>query len=113
MPEIHFDDRSIQCQVGDNLRKVLLKAKLPLYNGIAGATHCRGLGTCGTCAMQITGEVSPKTAIEKWRLNFPPHKEASGLRLACQCQVLGDLRLTKFEGLWGHRITDHSDEKSG
>ena len=31
----------------------------------------------------------------------------SGLRLACQCSVLGDLKVTKHEGLFGQR-TDKS-----
>ena len=83
-----------------------MTAKLPLYNGIANLIHCRGLGTCGTCAVRIQGTVSPMTRIEKWRLGFPPFKQdqavADGLRLACQCQVLGDLELEKLDGLWGN-----------
>ncbi len=82
----------------------MLESGVPLYNSIAGAIHCRGLGTCGTCAVQIEGPVSPPTAIEKWRLTFPPHSAGNRLRLACQCKVLGDLVLTKHSGLWGHKI---------
>lgn len=103
MPEIQIGDRSIACEVGDNLRQVLLRAELPLYNGLAGAIHCRGIGTCGTCAIAIEGAVSPMTRIERWRLGFPPHCLESGLRLACQCRVLGDLNLVKHAGLWGHK----------
>jgi hypothetical protein len=43
------------------------------------------------------------TGVERWRLNFPPHHSQSGLRLACQCKVMGDLRIEKWEGLWGNR----------
>ena len=106
MPTISFHGQTVECEKGDNLRRVLLKAKLPLYNGIGKAIHCRGMGTCGTCSLSIEGDVSEMTAIEKWRLNFPPHKLENGLRLACQCQVLGDLVLTKHAGLWGN-CTDH------
>ncbi len=102
MPTITFAGQTITCAEGDNLRKVLLKHKLPLYNGAALYIHCRGLGTCGTCAVRIEGEVSPTTAVERWRLSFPPHDPAQGLRLACQCKVLGDLVLEKGDGLWGH-----------
>ncbi len=80
-----------------------MQAHAPLYNGISAAIHCRGMGTCGTCAVQIDGNVSEMTSIEKWRLSFPPHRAGSGLRLACQCRVLGDLQLVKFGGLWGHK----------
>lgn len=103
MPTIRFAQHTIECEPGDNLRKVLLKNKLPLYNGPAPYIHCRGLGTCGTCAVRVEGEVSAMTGIERWRLSVPPHNKESGLRLACQCKVEGDLTLTKHEGLWGHK----------
>ncbi len=101
MPIVRFQDQQVECPVGANLRVVLLRAKLPLYNGAARAIHCRGFGTCGTCAVRIQGEVSEPTAVEQWRLGFPPHQRESGLRLACQCRVLGDLEITKYTGLWG------------
>lgn len=106
MPQIQFADQKVECETGQNLRRVLLAAGAPLYNGIAAAIHCRGLGTCGTCALHVDGEVSPPTTIEKWRLAFPPHRPDSGLRLACQCYVLGDLRLSKQRGLWGQIVSD-------
>jgi ferredoxin len=104
VPTIHFANQTIQCAEGENLRKVLLAARLPLYNGAAKAIHCRGLGTCGTCAVQIEGRVSEPTSIERWRLSFPPHRSGAGLRLACQCQVLGDLKVIKHDGLWGQGL---------
>ncbi|MEO1528888.1 MAG: 2Fe-2S iron-sulfur cluster-binding protein [Planctomycetota bacterium] len=104
MPTIRFDGRTIECERGENLRKVLLRADAPLYNGASKYIHCRGLGTCGTCSLTIEGDVTPTTLIERTRLSVPPHQSDSGLRLACQCRVLGDLTLKKHEGLWGHRI---------
>lgn len=86
---------------GANLRLVLIRARLPLYNSAAKALNCRGSGTCGTCAVQVEGEVSEPTAKEKLRLRLPPHNRESGLRLACQCEVLGDVKVTKYEGVWG------------
>ena len=48
------------------------------------------------------------TRVERWRLGFPPHvysqSLANELRLACQCVVLGDLRLEKLKGLWGNKV---------
>ena len=103
MPSIHFDGQVIECDEGENLRRALLRSGAPLYNGPAKWIHCRGLGTCGTCAVEIDGDVTPKSAIERGRLNFPPHQADANLRLACQCRVLGDLKLKKHDGLWGHR----------
>ncbi len=106
MPKITFNNQTIQCETGDNLRHVLMRANLPLYNGVARLIHCRGLGTCGTCAVRLKGEVSPMTGVEKWRLGFPPHRQTdsleNGLRLACQCKVLGDLEIEKLTGMWGN-----------
>lgn len=110
MPKILFENETIECSDGDNLRRVLMNANLPLYNGIAKLIHCRGLGTCGTCAVRIRGEVSARTSVENWRLNFPPHQLEQGLRLACQCKVKGDLVVSKLGGLWGNReMADASD----
>ena len=104
MPEINFNGERFECQAGDNLRQVLLKKGLSPYNGAARWLNCKGLGTCGTCALEVSGEVIPKTKIEKWRLNFPPHHEENGLRLACQSQVLGDLEVKKHAGFWGEKV---------
>ena len=104
MPRINFANQTIECSHGENLRRVLLRAGLPLYNGAAKAIHCRGMGTCGTCSLQIDGPVSEPTRMEAWRFGFPPHQPDSGLRLACQCKVLGDLELTKHGGMWGNQI---------
>lgn len=101
MPTVRFAGRSVECPQGANLRAVLMRARLPLYNRAARALHCRGFGTCGTCAVRVEGPVSAPTAAERLRLRLPPHGPGSGLRLACQVQVLGDLRVTKYEGLWG------------
>lgn len=113
MPTIKFDNHSIQCEAGDNVRRVLMNAGLPLYNGAAKFIHCRGLGTCGTCAVEIKGETSPMTGVEAWRLNFPPHRGQGNkekLRLACQCCVQGDLEITKHDGMWGQLTTEESND---
>lgn len=103
MPQVVFDSQTIECEFRANLRQVLLQHKLPLYNGIAAKINCRGFGTCGTCAVEVDGPVTEPTRIEKWRLGFPPHQPDSGLRLACQCLVLGDLKIEKYGGMWGNK----------
>ena len=106
MPTIRFDGQSIECPQGANLRVVLLRARLPLYTQVARALHCRGHGACGTCAVRIEGPVSEMTPAELRRLSLPPHRPEAGLRLACQCNVLGDITVTKHDGLWGQHTPD-------
>jgi ferredoxin len=101
LPTVRFAGRTVECPLGANLRVVLLRARLPLYTRVARAVHCRGNGACGTCAVRVQGAVSPPTPVELRRLAFPPHHPDSGLRLACQCSVLGDVDVTKFQGLFG------------
>ena len=103
MPVVEFAGRAVECPLGANLRVVLLRARLPLYSGAARALHCRGAAMCGTCAVRIEGDVSEPTAAEIRRLSLFPHRPDSGLRLACQCSVLGDLKVTKHDGLFGQR----------
>ena len=67
--------REIACPLGANLRMVLLRARLPLYNGVARAIHCRGMGTCGTCAVRIVGAVSEPTKTELLRLGGVTYRD--------------------------------------
>ena len=103
MPTVTFGERAVECLPGSNLRMVLLRARLPLYNSVAAALNCRGNGVCGTCTVRIEGEASPPTAAELRRLGHFPHRPGAGLRLACQVSVLGDLVVTKPAGLFGQR----------
>lgn len=103
MPTVTFDGERVDCESGARLRRVLLDAGLSPHNGPT-ALSCHGLGTCGTCAVEIEGDVAEPTPRERARLDFPPHSVGSGLRLACRVRVTDDLRVTKHDGFWGHRI---------
>jgi len=105
MPIIRYHGELLECRLGANLRQVILKYELTVHNGNARYVNCRGFGTCGTCSVKITGQISPLTKREKWRLNFPPHKFENGLRLACQVKVLGDIEVRKLKGFWGEKIS--------
>jgi len=102
MPTVTYEGRGIECEAGANLRQVLREAGIEPYNGPMRYANCRGLGTCGTCAVDVDGPVSDPTGVENWRLSVPPHDPDSGLRLACQIRVEGDVDVTKHGGLWGH-----------
>lgn len=104
MPTIHFAGQSIECLQGANLRSALTRARLPLYNSAAKALNCRGRGACGACAVQVEGEVSEPTEAETKRMGAFPHRPDTSLRLACQTNVLGDVMVTKHDGLWGQKV---------
>ncbi|WP_421659089.1 2Fe-2S iron-sulfur cluster-binding protein [Leptothermofonsia sp. ETS-13] len=101
MPFIRAQGKIIECENGANLRQALLKGGVDVYNGVAKTINCHGLGTCGTCAVQVEGAVSELSWREKTRLSLPPHSLAQNRRLSCQTQVLGDVSVTKFDGFWG------------
>jgi ferredoxin len=101
MPQVIAQGQSIECPEGANLRQVLLGHHIPVHNGNAALINCRGIGTCGTCAVEIEGAVSAKSWREKARLSLPPHHAETSRRLACQVKVLGDIQVSKFSGFWG------------
>jgi ferredoxin len=53
MPTVTVRGKTLTCDYGANLRKVLLEPKIALYNGKAKIINCRGIGSCGTCAVEI------------------------------------------------------------
>jgi ferredoxin len=108
-PESSDGDIVFHAHDGETLRTAALRRrKVSPHNGKARLINCRGLGTCGTCAVEITPQSSveprERNAVERARLNFPPHdssRQSPNLRLACQVQVKGDLEVTKRSGFWG------------
>lgn len=104
MPRVRFEGQDIVCPVGANLRAVLQSADASPHNGHASWFNCTGIGTCGTCAVEIVGPVPEQGGRERWRLNMPPHEGDPRLRLACQVTVEGDLEVTKHGGFWGQLI---------
>lgn len=101
MVKVIAQGKTIECNVGTNLRQVLLESRVDLYNGGSKVINCRGIGSCGTCAVLVEGAVSEANLRDKTRRSLPPHSPTRNLRLACQTQVLGDVEVTRFEGFWG------------
>lgn len=101
MPKVTAQGKTFECAPGSNLRKVLLEHGVELYNGNAKIINCMGIGTCGTCAVQVEGEVSEPNWKDKARRSLPPHSPTANRRLACQTKVLGDVTVRKFDGFWG------------
>ena len=116
---VQFRGGQIRCNQGELLRTALLRNKMTPHNGRARIINCRGLGTCGTCAVAIAGVVSPpqQNAVERGRLALPPftNSAASQLRLACQVRIEQQpaeepLRVTKFDGFWGQYVSKLSED---
>lgn len=101
MPKVTAQGKTFECESGSNLRQVLLEHGIEVYNGNSKTINCRGLGTCGTCAVAVVGSVSEANWKEKARLGLPPHFSSNNRRLSCQTKVLGDVRVTKYDGFWG------------
>ncbi|MBT9315140.1 2Fe-2S iron-sulfur cluster-binding protein [Leptothoe spongobia] len=101
MPKVIAQGKTFECEVGANLRRVLLGNDIALYNGKARLINCRGLGSCGTCAVMIDGEVSSPNWRDRGRRSLPPHVPERPLRLACQTRVLGEITVTKYDQFWG------------
>ena len=119
--------KELQIQKGEILRSAMLRRGSSPHNGRARLINCRGLGTCGTCAVEIESsddnnnnngcravEPNERNTKEKIRLNFPPHgssDQASNLRLACQVQVMDDITICKRTGFWGQGTTSQLAEE--
>lgn len=101
MVRVIAQGQTIECIRSANLRQVLLKNGVDLYNGGSKIVNCHGIGSCGTCAVVVEGEVTEANWRDKTRRSLPPHSPTRNLRLACQTLVLGDIKVTKFDGFWG------------
>lgn len=111
---VSFKGAEVPARRGETLRTALLRSGVATpHNGRAQLINCRGLGTCGTCAVEIRGKVCPASwnAKERLRLNFPPHASPGNerLRLACQVRVEGDLEVTKYDKFWGQGDAETAD----
>lgn len=106
MPKIEVEGKVIECGKGENLRKVLIKNQVSPHNGSAEWLNCRGLGTCGTCAIQTDDKYDILSTKEKIRLSAPPFCNQSKWRLSCQVKVDKDLKIKKGKGFWGEKIND-------
>ncbi len=100
---VEYQGVVVFCSSEQTLRDALLASGASPHNGSAHYLNCRGLGSCGTCAMRVEGELNPPTKMEKLRLAFPPHTRDSGLRLACQVKPRSDLIVKKEAGFWGQK----------
>lgn len=96
-----FMDQVLEAKSGENLRSCLMRNHLSPHNDSARFLNCKGIGTCGTCAVEVLeGTLPPAEGFELLRLSLPPHHN-SNRRLACKIQVHSDLVVKKCPGFWG------------
>ena len=97
--QIRYRGKSIAAPRGTRLRTALLQNEATPHNEGAVFVNCRGLGTCGTCAVEVRGAAGGEdgdgavlptqwTRAERLRLHFPPHAPPNNQRLRLACQVL-------------------------
>ena len=111
---VRFKETDVMVTHGETLRTALLRTgTVTPHNGRSQLINCRGLGTCGTCAVEIKGDVVPRgwNTRERLRFNFPPHSAPGNkkLRLACQVRVEGALGVTKYDRFWGEGDAESTD----
>jgi ferredoxin len=90
MHKVHFEreNRTIQVELGENLRQAAIRNKFSIYANIHKILNCRGRGLCTACTVQIVaGNVKPRNEIEIEKLT----KKPSDFRMACQVAVNDDL----------------------
>jgi uncharacterized 2Fe-2S/4Fe-4S cluster protein (DUF4445 family) len=94
MPRVRFhpDSRSVEVRRGERLLPAAWKA------GVGIKSVCGGRGKCGSCLVEVDGASSAADALtpisEDERALLPPEGEARGFRLACLCEVHGDVTLS-------------------
>lgn len=94
MPRVTFhpDSRAAEVRRGERLLAAAWKA------GVGIKSVCGGRGKCGSCLIEVDAEASAPDALtplsDEERALLPPGGEARGYRLACLCEVRGDLALS-------------------
>jgi ferredoxin len=102
MPRITAEGKTFEVAQEANLREALLEQDVDLYSAGAKVLNCHGHGVCGTCLVQVEGAVSERNKLETTRMSIPPHSAHKDRRLSCQTKVMGDVRVTKYDGHFGH-----------
>lgn len=87
-PEIDFEPigRRVICAEGETILDVAQRA------GIMLTSICGGAGACGRCVIRLmSGQASPPNITEE--LELGSEEVAAGWRLACQTEILGEVRV--------------------
>jgi ferredoxin len=95
------EGKSVECDPGTNLYQLAKAHGISLFNGLAKAIHCRGLGCCGMCTVEVVPQAGVSRKRAREALRFWLLK--GNLRMACQVTVEDDIAVTKHGGLKGKK----------
>ena len=101
MPNVLAQGKTIEWVTKSNLRTILLQNGIDLYNDGAKVINCPGIGSCRTCAVKVEGEVSAANCAIDHGVRFLPILLQQTCLRNSQTLVLGDVKVTKFDGFWG------------
>jgi ferredoxin len=80
---------TIDANVGDNLRQVLLDNDFEVYKGLKQKLgNCGGGGQCGFCAVEVDGAWEPRSEYEDKKLKNSPKS-----RLSCLNNIQGSAKI--------------------
>jgi len=80
MPKVLAQGKTIECEQGGNLRKILLQNGIDLYNDGTKIINCLSIGSCGICTVKVESKVSTANWRDRARRSLPPHSPATDLR---------------------------------
>ena len=108
MPKIRFvrENKEVECEEGENLRKVALREGIDLYPGIHRVLNCHGLAQCAECRVYIKQgmeNTNKPGLLERGRTaaGFFNIGHEDEVRLSCQTKVYGDIEVyTQPEYNW-------------
>ncbi|MCP6758167.1 MAG: hypothetical protein NHB32_05180 [Fischerella sp. CENA71] len=99
MPRVLAQAKTSECIRGTNLRKIVLQNGIDLYNSDAKVINCRLIDSC-SWQMQVESNFAEAHWRQEGRYSLPPHSPPINLGLTCQTQLLGNVKITKFDGFW-------------
>ncbi len=100
MPKIMAEGKVFEVAQETNLRQALLAQKISLYTEGSEIFNCHGHAMCSSCLVKVEGAISEPTKLEN-QMSFPAYLAHQDRRLACQVKVLGDIKVTRFDGYFG------------
>ncbi len=95
MPKVTVEDsesgetRTFRIGYGGNLRQAALHHGVNLYKGMNEHLNCHGMGSCGTCLI----EVEPLENVDGHSIIEKLHKISGNNKLGCRTKVYGDLKI--------------------
>lgn len=108
MAKIKFvrENIEVECEDGENLRKVAMREGVELYPGVHKYLNCHGMAQCGECRVYVKKgmeSTSQPRFLELARTRFSYFRigHEDEVRLACQMTVEGDVEIyTQPEFNW-------------